>query len=78
MYAKFSGPSTKNLKSHHHVRLDAEFKADCDMWITFLHNTHLVVSRSFVDLSKVTEATVLNWYTDAAKGISLGFGGVFG
>ena len=29
------------LKQHHHVCLDAEFKADCKVWLEFLTNINL-------------------------------------
>ena len=43
MYAKCclyeKGPKdNKILKLHHHVKLDQEFKFDCEIWRTFLQN----------------------------------------
>ena len=42
MYTKFTNLSRPKkgvvLKSYHHVRLDQEFKFDCQMWLTFLSN----------------------------------------
>ena len=87
MYAKFSyeaksdaiygkDDTIKKLKPYHHVRLDQEFKEDCRVWLTFLTNKMLAVSRPFIDLQNVLDAEVLDLYTDAAKGVLLGFGGV--
>ena len=49
MCAKISG----KLKQYHHVRLDAEFKLDCNMWIAFLESED-VLTRPFVDFEKET------------------------
>ena len=79
MYAKFSGLESKKLKPFHHVRLDQEFKNDCQVWIDFLNSGHIsTIFRPFVDLKKVTMATELNFYTDASKNENFGFGCVFG
>ena len=93
MYAKFSGwvrlgntthksqelVHTKFLKQHHHVRLDAEFKNDCKVWAEFLDsNDSMSYCHPYVDLSTTITAEILDFYTDAAKGKSLGFGGSFG
>ena len=78
MYAKFSGPANQNLKPHHHIRLDREFKSDCEVWINFLGSSRSAVCRPFVDLGLTLSAEVLDLFTDAAKGESLGMGGVFG
>ena len=40
MYAKYSGLDKQKLKAHHHVRLDAEFKFDCEVWRLFLTHYH--------------------------------------
>ena len=70
----------KILKPHHHVHLDKEFKDYCGVWIDFLTAGlgNSSISRPFVDLGVLLEADVLDWYTDAAKGPLLGFGGVCG
>ena len=67
------------LMSHHHVRLDSEFKSDCRMWVEFLSaaNNRVGISRPFVDLNETLTATSLDLFTDAAKGEHLGMGGVF-
>ena len=85
MYAKFSseavtekGLQTKKiLKPYHHVRLDAEIKDDCQVWCQFLSENNSITARPFIDVNKVIQADVLDWFTDAAKGRFLGFGGVF-
>ena len=87
MYAKFSGFVDKNgnkvrhaiLKQHHHMHLDAEFKADCSIWLQFLMGCHKGICRLFIDArDNCHTSETPDFYTDAAKGFSLGAGGVFG
>ena len=88
MYAKYGGltdnrgsvkmgSQAKLLKAHHHVNVDREFRSDCKMWVDFLHMSHTVVGRPFVDTSQQIQAKDIGFYSDAAKNRSLGFGGVF-
>ena len=90
MYAKFTslvdlGSMNKfgrqqmstELKPFHHIKLDREFKLDCEMWRLFLLNSIRGINRPFVDFSTGTNARVLDFYMDAAKGKSLGIGGIF-
>ena len=87
MYSKFSGilegraasvsQQEKTLKPHHHVRLDSEFKNDCEMWGQFLLSTDGRINRPFIDRKTTLDAEVLDFYTDAAKGPLLGIGAVF-
>ena len=50
MYSKFSGnPNIKKMKPFHHVKLDAELRADCHMWEIFLNDLSAVI-RPFTDL----------------------------
>ena len=66
------------MLSHHHIKLDREFKDDCEMWRWFLLSEEKQgICRPFLDLHETLEATVLDLYTDAAKGRKLGMGGVF-
>ena len=89
MYAKFSHIIDKNgnkvagtiLRPHHHIRLDAEFKADCNIWKEFLvmqDKNKSLLCRPFVDVSNAPQAETLKFFTDAAKGEQLGMGGVYG
>ena len=78
MTVELKGKGENLLKQHHHVRLDKEFKDDCRVWLPFLQNKMIAVSRPFVDLQTTLNAEVLDWYTDATKGKLLGFGGVHG
>ena len=71
MYAKFSGTNIVNskgspLKSYHHVKLDKEFRLDCQMWELFLLDLENVV-RPFVDLDKTIQADQIGFYSDASK-----------
>ena len=75
MYVKFANTS---LKQHHHIRLDAEYKADCKVWLSFLQqNGRASVCRPFIDLEEKLNAVELDFYSDAAKGVKLGLGAVF-
>ena len=90
MYAKFSRifdrfgnrlPSS-HIKAHHHVRIDAEFIKDCELWINFLKlqdSNRSLLCRPFVDFSPTATpaAETLPFYTDVAKGEFLGMGGVY-
>ena len=89
MYAKFSSFIDKNgnkvqgscIKQHHHIRLDKEFKSDCDIWISFLNQQDYhrkLLCRPFLDIDDTVHAETLDFYTDAAKGKFLGMGGVLG
>ena len=86
MYSKFAGvtdlqgnPNRKSqLKPHHHLRIDKELKDDCRMWIEFLQSSHKsAYYRPFIDFNQICCAKQLRFFTDAAKGQNLGFGGIF-
>ena len=89
MYAKFSevlntGGVPANsfqykFKQHYHVRTDAEFKKDCDIWLLFLTDPKWsrVVNRPMVDLTlKPIDAKDISFYSDASAAESLGFGAI--
>ena len=88
MYAKFGGITNterypqvvfEKLKKHHHVRLDAEFKVDCQVWLAFLNSDlKRVVNRPMIDLHKTLQATDIGYYSDASAAQTLGFGCTFG
>ena len=88
MYAKFSHILDKNwnkmvskkFKPHHHIRTDSEFRMDCMVWKQFLElqeTNKTILCRPFVDADVKLQADTLDFYTDAAKGVQLGIGGVF-
>ena len=65
------------LKQHHHVRLDAKFKADCRTWATFLGKNQpygKMIYRPFQDLQENLDAQVIGFFTDASAGTTRGFG----
>ena len=80
MYAKFSGIikirksgtgcaewEPRVLKLHHHVKLDAEFKADCRVWLEFLDSRMLsTVSRPYVDMTEDKALLELEFFSDAS------------
>ena len=67
------------LKQHHHMRLDVEFKRDCEVWLEFLGNTELakVVARPMVYLSEKLLANEIMFYSDASAAKNLGFGCIY-
>ena len=65
------------LKQYHHVRLDREFKEDCHVWCQFLSTSSGIGCCPFLDLHALESADTLDFYSDAAKGVNLGFGAVF-
>ena len=88
MYAKYSKCVTfggnqkkreKMLKPHHHVRLDKEFKNDCEVWLQFLtdQQTQAIVNKPMVDLSESLTAEQLVFYSDASANKKFGFGCIF-
>ena len=77
MYMKFSRIEKGKLKEHHHVCLDVQFKSDCKVWLDYLTNSMHGINRPFMDMSEVTTAEVLDFYSDATKGHKLGMGGIF-
>ena len=65
--ARFS--NEYKLKQHHHVRLDREFKLDCDIWIEFLNGQlESVVTRPMVDLDQKYKNSSMDigFYSDAS------------
>ena len=81
MYAKFLGSNLikgeKMLKAHHHVKLDREFKLDCQMWKFFLQDLRSVI-RPFIDLEESISAETLNFFSDASANEKFGYGAIFG
>ena len=78
MYAKFA--NLARLKSHHHIRLDKEFKEDCRVWESFLSlNNSSSISRPFVDVLPSTNnsAELLSFSSDATANKTLGFGSIY-
>ena len=76
MYAKYAHIVHKEseLKPHHHVKIDPEFRFDCEMWSNFLKDP-LQYSRPFIDFEHFTvTAHQVNFQTDASRGFNKGFG----
>ena len=81
MYQKFANITNgkgKPLKHYHHIKLDAEFKSDCNIWQLFLENASSAsITRPFIDFTDKNNqftAEVLNFYTDASANPDLGMG----
>ena len=64
------------LKPHHHIKLDAEFKADCKVWLQFLTDINLSesVNRPMVDIDQFSSSQQIRFYTDASAAKNLGYG----
>ena len=83
MYAKYESiinpkrnPSGHfKFRQYHHVKLNAEFKADCHIWLEFLTNPSIneVVNRPMVDFSQEVTGREIRFYSDASAAVSLGF-----
>ena len=59
------------LKPHHHIRVNAEMRADLTMWLTFLQHPS-VFCRPFLDFSKFLVADEIDMYSDASGKIGMG------
>ena len=82
MYSKFSKVTTEGkLRKHHHVRLDLEFKQDCQMWLTFLSSQRHGqegIARPYVDLTSMLESsTILQFHSNATANPQLGYGVIY-
>ena len=87
MYSKLGGEATlrqkgirigtRILKPHYHLKIDAEFRNDCQVWLLFLQES-ISVMRPFIDFNKVLTATEICFASDSSRNPNLGFGCVFG
>ena len=59
------------LKPHHHIRINAEMRADLTMWLSFLKHP-AVYCRPFLDFSCVLVADEIDMYSDASGKIGMG------
>ena len=55
-----------------------EFKSDCQLWCQFLNSSRTGIRRPFIDMNVTLDAKILDFYSDAAKRVSLGLGAVYG
>ena len=94
MYSKYShmcnnlsgyrnGKEHKNkftLKPFHHIKLDKEFKADCQIWLKFLtfEDLYKVVNRPMIDLHIFSTSTEIEFFSDTSAAKHLGFGCILG
>ena len=79
MYDRMITESGIELKGYHHIRVNADLKEDCRMWLKFLTTkpAETVLCRPFVDLEMIETSETLNFYTDSLANEDLGFGCVF-
>ena len=66
------------LKKYHHVKIDAEFKSDCLVWLEFLNEAGVlaeIVNRPMIDtLALYSMSTDICFYSDACAAHNLGYG----
>ena len=82
MYTKYAqlheAQNNSGLKSHHHIRIDSEFRFDCEVWRIFLtYYEKSALCHPMVDLSRYMTASQLNFYSDASACARLSFRAVF-
>ena len=65
------------LKQYHHVRVNADLKEDCNVWLSFLTSEDKQICRPFMDLNAFKMSETLNFYTDSSANSELGYGCVF-
>lgn len=71
MYAKY-----RSMKQFHHVRVDKELQADCELWMEFLKDT-ANVNRPFLDFVPGKGAETIILASDASLNKNFGIGGHF-
>ena len=59
------------LKPHHHIRINAEMRADLTMWLTFLQNP-AVFCRPFLDFSSILVTDEVDMFSDVSGKIGMG------
>ena len=64
----------KNLKPHHHIRINNEMVMDLQIWLLFLKHQS-VLCRPFMNFTKLWQAEEIQFYMDAFGNSALGFGG---
>ena len=70
MYAKLSLAEYKKLKAYHHIKLDQEFKLDCEIWRIFSEEyKNLSLCRPMVDVNVFVSSQELFLYSDARSSI---------
>ena len=64
------------LQQHHHVRLDAEFKYNCMVWLKFLTDKDMrkIVNRQMLDMDAKQTVTDVGFFSDTSKAEDLGYG----
>ena len=79
IYSKMND-KVHHLKPHHHVNLDATFRCDCQVWLSFLASDTDIRAycRPFIDLLGFATSQELGFYIDNSANPELGCGGIFG
>ena len=80
IYSKYLNVIGKDsaLKKHHHIRLDKEFKFDCEVWRIFV-SQHMsqAVCRPLIDIDGISSSQELDFYSDLSAAETLGFGVIY-
>ena len=79
MYATITAAQNRrHLKPFHHIRLDSEFKLDCEIWKVFLEQYRdIALCRPMVDLNVFASSHDLRFTSDASANETLGAEAVF-
>ena len=81
IYSKFTKileDKTGKFRQYHHVRLDKEFKFNCEVWHLFLMNTDSsVVCHPLIDNEVFETSQDLDFFSYSSARPDLGFGAVF-
>ena len=70
----YTAGRNRNLKPHHHIRINVEMRADLLMWNKFIHHQS-IYARGFLDFTPLQADHIL-MFSDAAKKVGLGYSGV--
>ena len=73
LYA-FTASKKQKLLPGHHIYLNAEMRADLEMWLLFFKHPS-IVARPFIEFSRPLYAGEINMFTDSAGNKNLGTGG---
>ena len=72
--------NSQKLLLHYHIRLNQEFKLDCETWLKFLTDNNLrrIMNRPMIDVDTEQNSKEINFFSDASKSQILGFGCILG
>ena len=68
---------TIRFKKFHHIKLDMEFKFDCQIWLEFLKNNSYC-TRPMIDIDMFATSEEISFCSDTSAARHLGYGCIFG